>query len=258
MLFNNFIFTLSTFTRIPTPNIDYNDDNTKYSLLFLPIVGIVLGAIYYFVYNFLYTYLDNALVISILMIVVNLLVTGGIHYDGFLDSTDAMKSYRDKKDKLRIIKDSRIGAFALIHFTILILLNIAANYYVIEAGVGVLFFIYPIISRTVTLMVIKYSTKEKDDMLEALHSTYFDKYLFVPIFISLIVIICYPQTQLNIFTTTNFILIFCLLIVGAIIYAFVFTKMYKKHFDNMNGDLCGFFIVMSELILVITSAIFLI
>ena len=43
-----------------------------------------------------------------------MLVTGGIHLDGFCDTTDALASHSDRARKLEILKDSHCGAFAVI------------------------------------------------------------------------------------------------------------------------------------------------
>ena len=43
-----------------------------------------------------------------------LLITGGFHVDGFMDTMDAVHSYQPKEKKLEILKDSHIGAFAVI------------------------------------------------------------------------------------------------------------------------------------------------
>ncbi|MBR4746042.1 MAG: adenosylcobinamide-GDP ribazoletransferase, partial [Desulfovibrio sp.] len=41
------------------------------------------------------------------------LITGGIHFDGFLDVTDAVKSWRDLDERRRILKDPNVGSFAV-------------------------------------------------------------------------------------------------------------------------------------------------
>ena len=41
-------------------------------------------------------------------------ITGGIHLDGFADTSDALASYGDKEKRLAILKDSHCGAFAVI------------------------------------------------------------------------------------------------------------------------------------------------
>ena len=57
-----------------------------------------------------------------------LLVTGGIHLDGFMDTTDARSSYGDREKKLAILKDSHVGAFAVIG---------CSFYLILSAGAGV-------------------------------------------------------------------------------------------------------------------------
>ena len=48
------------------------------------------------------------------LILVPVLVTGGIHVDGLLDTSDALSSWRDREKRLEILKDSHAGAFAVI------------------------------------------------------------------------------------------------------------------------------------------------
>lgn len=56
-----------------------------------------------------------------------LLVTGGIHMDGYMDTMDALHSYGSREKKLEILKDSHIGAFAVI-MTVLYVLIAAGAY----------------------------------------------------------------------------------------------------------------------------------
>ena len=46
--------------------------------------------------------------------VLPVLVTGGIHLDGFCDTADALASHQDTEKKLQILKDPHMGAFAAI------------------------------------------------------------------------------------------------------------------------------------------------
>ena len=47
-------------------------------------------------------------------VLIPVLVTGGIHLDGYLDTVDALSSWQPKERKLEILKDSHAGAFAVI------------------------------------------------------------------------------------------------------------------------------------------------
>ena len=54
------------------------------------------------------------------------LVTGFFHLDGFLDCCDAILSRRDLATRQKILKDSRVGAFAVVSAVLLFLLSFAA------------------------------------------------------------------------------------------------------------------------------------
>ena len=51
---------------------------------------------------------------AVVLVLVPVIVTGGIHVDGLLDTSDALSSWRDREKRLEILKDSHAGAFAVI------------------------------------------------------------------------------------------------------------------------------------------------
>ena len=51
---------------------------------------------------------------QVFVLIPPVLVTGGIHLDGFLDTADALSSWQPWEKKLEILKDSHAGAFAII------------------------------------------------------------------------------------------------------------------------------------------------
>lgn len=244
ILINNFLFTLSTFTSIKTPAIEFNKDNTKYTYQFLPLIGIIIGMLSYLSYILLAHFIDQPFILSLLMIAINIIITGGIHHDGLLDSLDAFKSYRSKEEKKRIIKDSCIGAFSVIYFTIILILFACSQYYVIVNNYAILFLIAPIISRTLLMNLINYNQLAKDDMLETLwHPSLKNTVLFLSIIYAVVTILIFQN-----------VLILIIWFV-AILYLVYYNLSFKKHFDFLNGDLCGYFIITCELVCVLGVAI---
>lgn len=59
------------------------------------------------------------------MALIPVIVTGGIHLDGFADTVDALSSYGDREKKLQILKDPHTGAFAVIGLCVYFLADIA-------------------------------------------------------------------------------------------------------------------------------------
>ncbi|MDL2211287.1 adenosylcobinamide-GDP ribazoletransferase [Erysipelotrichaceae bacterium OttesenSCG-928-M19] len=248
----NFLFTLSTFTKIPTPQIAYNEKNTKYTFFCLPLVGLVLGVIYFVVFTILTTLINETIIVAIALFLVNIVVTGGIHFDGYIDSMDAFKSYRNYEEKKRIIKDSTIGAFGLIYFFVAALLYFIMYYYLVKYNLGIILLIIPIISRTLILLLVCNNAKEKNDMLDNLISEEIEKRYLIFVFLYLIIIIGLALLfgHINIF-------VLCLALLGsALIYTIYFNRLFKLHFKEMNGDLCGYFIIMVEVIAPLVFIVF--
>ena len=61
-----------------------------------------------------------------LLIALPVIVTGGIHLDGLIDTADARSSYSDRGKKLEILKDPHDGAFGIIRLALYLLLAFAA------------------------------------------------------------------------------------------------------------------------------------
>lgn len=244
-LLNNIAFTMGTFSRIPMPQVAYKKANTKYTYLLLPFLGLLIGALYYIGIHLLQVRINKPILLAILLIVLNLVITGGIHFDGFLDSVDAFKSYQSKERKLVIIKDARIGAFALIHFTILIGLSVCANYYLIKQNHLHYLLIIPCLSRTILLLLIHKMSIKHDDMLAELLDPLFNQYYVLAIAVALFIVLLISPDIITV-----------VLILVALLYAFFYQFSLRRHFDHLSGDLCGYYIVTCELLLTLTLSFF--
>ena len=103
----------ATYSRIPMPYVEWTEENRKYAMCFFPLIGAVVGCALW-----LWLALCDALGMNLLLrgalgAVIPLLVTGGIHMDGFMDTTDALASWQPPERRLEILKDSHVGAFAV-------------------------------------------------------------------------------------------------------------------------------------------------
>ena len=75
------------------PQVEWTDENRKYAMCFFPLVGAVIGALIW-LWLLVCRWLEiNALIQGAVGAVVPLLVTGGIHMDGFMDTADALASW---------------------------------------------------------------------------------------------------------------------------------------------------------------------
>ena len=73
-------------------------------MCFFPVVGAVTGALQLLIGSLLLRYTScGKLFFVIMMTLIPVLVTGGIHLDGFADTVDALSSYGDREKKLEIL-----------------------------------------------------------------------------------------------------------------------------------------------------------
>ena len=108
------ITAFSTYSKIPMPKIEWDENNMKYAACFFPLIGAVIGALW-FGWLILADYLAlNTLTKAAVAALIPIIVSGGIHMDGFCDITDAFSSWQPKEKKLEILKDPHVGAFAVI------------------------------------------------------------------------------------------------------------------------------------------------
>lgn len=113
-VWNSFLIAFAMFSKIPVPRADWDKENMKYMICFFPGIGLVTGLLICG-YGRLCELADfGVLMRAAGYVLLPVLVTGGIHLDGYLDTVDALSSWQPKERKLEILKDSHAGAFAII------------------------------------------------------------------------------------------------------------------------------------------------
>ena len=114
-LIRSFFIAFAMYSKIPVPHTEWKEEDMKYVFIFFPFIGVVIGALV-FGWFALCRFLENIPDICRVFITaaIPLIITGGIHVDGFMDTMDAFHSYRDREKKLEILKDPHIGAFSVI------------------------------------------------------------------------------------------------------------------------------------------------
>jgi adenosylcobinamide-GDP ribazoletransferase len=122
---NSILLAISFLTILPAyGNRVAGEKELKNSLYFYPVVGMIIGAILASV-----VYLTNLIPLGIagdaLIVVIWIVLTGGLHLDGLMDTADGLFSGKDKEQKLQIMKDSRVGAMGVIALGVLLLLKLS-------------------------------------------------------------------------------------------------------------------------------------
>lgn len=85
----------------------------EHSLIYFPFVGLLIGILLAAV-NAMFSLMLPSIAVAAIIMVVLIVITGGLHWDGFIDSCDALFVPRDREERLRILKDPHVGAFGLL------------------------------------------------------------------------------------------------------------------------------------------------
>ncbi len=106
---------ISTYSIFPAPIVNWNERNMRFSICYLPIIGLLIGGMLW-LWFWLWGILGaGSLLFGAIATILPVLLSGGIHMDGFADTVDAVSSHQSRERKLEILKDSHCGAFAVIY-----------------------------------------------------------------------------------------------------------------------------------------------
>ena len=120
---NQLLLAVQFITRIPvSKDLNYDEKKIAASMAYYPLVGTLLGAVLVLINHVGQIYLPS-LVTNALLLTGMVLLTGGLHLDGLMDTCDGIFSGRKKDKILEIMRDSRVGAFGVIAVVILFLLK---------------------------------------------------------------------------------------------------------------------------------------
>jgi len=152
--FRAFMMSMTMFCAIPMPFHMWNDESRPLMTLFLPFVGTWIGALWA-----LAAYVTGllgvpALLRAALLCAFPFIVTGGMHLDGFLDVTDAIRSWRDVEERRRILKDPHVGSFAVVDTVLLIMVQYAAFCSLSEDADPLVLILIPTVSRCIAAFCV--------------------------------------------------------------------------------------------------------
>ena len=233
-LLNSLAIAISMYSKIPVPNVEWNEKNMKYAMCFFPVVGAVIGIIQFLMYTDC-----GSLFFAVVMALIPVVITGGVHLDGYADTTDALSSYGEKEKKLEILKDPHTGAFAVIGLCVYFLADAALWSEVTAEMLPVVSCMY-VISRSLSgISVVSFQAAKNSGLLK----TFQDGAQRLRVRIVLIFWLC-ACAALMIFLSWQQAVGALLTAAAVFIY---YYKMSMKQFGGTTGDLAGYFLQVCEL-----------
>ena len=152
----DFFTALQFLTRIKIYNQTQWDEGTfARSVAYFPAAGLVIAAVLVAVYKLLVFLNCSSLLIAVLLIITEIIVTGGLLCDGFMDTADGVFSGRERERILEIMKDSCVGSNAVLAFVSLVLLKLAVYLELNSEQLTLALYAMPIITRTLMVYNIR-------------------------------------------------------------------------------------------------------
>lgn len=246
-MLESMIVAFSTYSRIPMPQILWSEKSMRYSMCFFPLVGAVLGACSYGLYFLLTDLFQCGMVLSaVLLTVLPILFTGGIHMDGFLDTMDGKMSYKSKEERLKILKDPNSGAFAVIYAIVYFLL--VFGFFTEITKTTMLFvaegYVYSRILSAFSVVTLKKA--KETGMVADTAKRAAKKVQIIMIILGVLWIIVFLWTNL---------LIGALCTVAGILVFLYYRHMAYQTFGGITGDLAGYFLQVCELVILMVAVI---
>jgi cobalamin 5'-phosphate synthase/cobalamin synthase len=229
-ILKGFALSMSMLTTVPFFKIhDFYKGINGYAVMFYPLVGFLLGAVLWGVYSLLSPYITLSH-LGIIIFALWVLLTGALHLDGFSDTVDGL--YAPKARALEVMKDAHVGGMGMIfgvtflilkasslaHFELFYLLPLVLLLSRLNAVLAIYF--YPYISQS------GMGTLAKEELTKP--------QMLIALFYSFLIVLLYNKL---------------LLLVSALLVLFVIKRIFVKRYGGFTGDIYGFSIEATELIL---------
>lgn len=122
------ILALQFLTRIPirTGKMEVNDQDFGSSQKAFIFVALIMGGLVTSLFFLLQNRIPD-LILGFILLAFEIIISGGLLLDGFMDTCDGLFSSRPREQAMEIMRDSRVGAYS-VTFVILLFLSKFAVY----------------------------------------------------------------------------------------------------------------------------------
>ncbi|GHH96832.1 adenosylcobinamide-GDP ribazoletransferase [Neobacillus kokaensis] len=242
--FRGFLIGLQFFSAVPiTKQFPMDQVHLKRTIQAFPLQGLFQGLIYSFLLYLLLEYTPfSHLAAAFILWLMTIVLTGGIHLDGWMDASDAYFSYRDQEKRLEIMKDPRTGAFGVMSIILLLSSRFLFIYEITENAHLMSFILIaaiPFFSKAVMGVLLLSVQSAKREGLGFLfqNAAKLEALWIYPIYL-LVSVFLLPITGI--------------LLAAAVVCLFYARRKVIKWFGGITGDVLGAAVEGTELILWMT------
>ena len=188
------------FSALPVPQFTWNSKNMRYALCAFPLIG-------------------------------------GIHLDGYADTSDALSSYGDREKKLEILKDPHCGAFAVIRLCTYFLAYFCVAFCIrFSPRVGLCWTLALVLERGLSGLAVAAFPMAKNTGLAHTFATAADRESVQKILIVLSILLAAALIALG----------GGALVAAALLVLWRYHHVAVKEFGGITGDLAGWFLQKAE------------
>ncbi|MGN0657860.1 MAG: adenosylcobinamide-GDP ribazoletransferase [Ruminiclostridium sp.] len=228
------------YSRIPVPAVEWKEENRRYALCFFPLVGVVIGGLF-LLWRYVCGLLDfGAVLTGAVSVIIPIIVTGGIHLDGFCDVIDAKSSYADKAKRLEIMSDPHIGSFAAIYLGAYLLLQTAVMSEIKSLESAAVIALGFVLSRSLSgIAAVCFRSAKTGGALQSFVRPAHKK-ITLSVLIIVTIIVSASMAYLSPFSGIPAVLV-------ALLCILYYRNSAYRNFGGITGDTAGWFLQITEL-----------
>lgn len=240
-IFNSLLLAFSQYSCFPKANTKVDRENAKYILIFVPVVGVIIGVCLY-IWGEAWPYLCNyAILPAVIGAILPALVSGCSHMEGFIRTVDAISAHKSREKKLEILTTSQSGYFAILVCVIYFLLLTGLWSEIPIDGVLILAFGF-VLSRSlagIAVLTLRHTDESRCDMYVPENK---GTRIFEIVLLTIFSCVCayfmvWFDAQVG---------LAC--VIGTLITIIYFWITTYKHFGGITEDCFNFFIQLCEVI----------
>ena len=238
---NSFLIALQFITTLPIKTkLNYSEKNIASSMIYYPLVGTIIGFILV-VFNLLLSKIIPDLLVNIILLIIWISLSGGIHLDGLADSFDGLFGGKDKKKILEIMRDSSIGVYGVLALFLILLLKYVLLIELPIQDKNMILMIAPTLSRLSMVLAVYYFPYARKEGFGKTYKLYLKRNHVILAFVWTVII--------------SITLLFwqgIVLIITGLLFSFVISKFITNKIDGLTGDNYG---AINEIVEVLTLLI---
>ncbi|MDF1881643.1 adenosylcobinamide-GDP ribazoletransferase [Sulfurimonas sp. MAG313] len=226
-----FTLAINMLTTLPFFKVhDFFTGINGFAVMFYPLVGFILGSILYGISLVLEPYIPNAH-LHVILFALWVVLTGALHLDGLSDAIDALFVSKDRA--VEVMKDPHVGAMGMTYTGVFLILKASA---LITIDALYLLPLILMLSRFNVVLAIYFLPYIRENGMSTLAKK---EFIRPQLIVSIILV----------FATSLFFNQGLILLALALVSLFLFKLWFTKRFGGFSGDLYGFMIEGTELIL---------